>query len=177
MSQLEKIVWYGARQGIIDEPLPQALFNQCVKEIEEKHLERYAFRPDEYEEDKQIAVCQYLAYKWSQREVERLGYKELPDVFSPHYQLCIIEMVQNPPDASSMDVLGQKYGLFRRSSYRAPQSMWDVLAERRDGDAVVIMVGDDRGNNEHFIVVQWRPECFGVHFLATGLDVSSSKIV
>jgi len=48
-----------------------------------------------------------------------------------------------------------------------PASMWDVMQQRRHGDAVIALIGDDRGyapDWEYFIAVAWAPQAITTEY-------------
>ena len=74
--------------------------------------------------------------------------------------LAIVEAQQGLAQEEVL-ALAEKYDLELDSrAYASPNSMWDIMAHRVEGDAIVALIGDDRGwekDWQYFIVVGWHP--------------------
>jgi hypothetical protein len=121
---------------------------------------------DESEQTWHIGRALYL-HK-CQEEARRLGLPLHPTLFN-HNPIALVDFAKGVDAGRELmvkykftDVAAQSgYGYMRDGKYfPVPETMWHVLATRRDGDAVIAFIGDDRGwenNWEYFVAVAWAP--------------------
>jgi hypothetical protein len=115
---------------------------------QEPHLPRYAAR--------------WWYYQLSLREAARLGFAVHPEFSFSHNPVALIEQARGRDDG---EMLANKWGF--TPSHIEPGTMWDIMAQRRDGDAIIALIGDDRGwapDWEYFIAVVWAPAALGRAF-------------
>lgn len=113
-------------------------------------------------------VARSLFYQRSLAEARRLGYQPDPETVLNHNPIVLVEMAQGYDDGRAL--MGRwGFGTDQPHSddphhiapHYEPSSMWDVMAYRRDGNAIVAIIGDDRGWKQHwtyYAVVAWFPK-------------------
>lgn len=102
-------------------------------------------------------------YQNALAEAGRMGFAEHPELKLLHDPCVLVAHAQGREDGIE---LAKKWGLYEQvtdtwGSYFEPGCMWHEAAHRRDGDAVVLFVGDDRGyapNWEYFVIIKWEPQ-------------------
>jgi hypothetical protein len=112
----------------------------------------YQWGKHEVKEDKFIAA-RWLCYKRAEAEATRLGYQSHPQIGFLHDPLVLIEAAAGVEEGRA---LATKYGL----EWHGPANcMWDPLSWRREGDAVIALIGADRGwhGGIYWVAVAWAP--------------------
>jgi hypothetical protein len=103
--------------------------------------------------DKQWNIARQWFYQRSLAEALRLGYKAHDTETFTHSAAVLVEIATGDENGHA---LAKKYG-FKPDD---PAAMWHVLGHRVEGEAVVALIGDDRGwagNWQYFIAVAWYP--------------------
>lgn len=101
--------------------------------------------------------------KNARAEAARMGMLPHPTEMLLHDPWVLVGLAQGREAGIE---LAKKWGLYEQAAdtwgrYFEPCSMWDEVAHRRDGDAVVLFVGDDRGyapNWTYYVCVKWEPQ-------------------
>jgi hypothetical protein len=110
----------------------------------------------------------YLAK--SQEAAKSIGLEIHPTLAFNHNPIAVIDFAKGIDAGHELmakfnfnDGVGESGYCFYRDSklMPTPETMWHVLATRRDGDAVIAFIGDDRGWEKHweyFVAVAWAPQ-------------------
>ena len=108
------------------------------------------------EDDRKYHAARWHLRKRSEAEAARLGYTLHPKFELLHVPAALVDWAEGEEAGRT---LAAKWGF----EYQPPEAMWYHLDSRRDGDAIIAFMGDDRGYSpdwEYYIVVQWAPEEF-----------------
>ena len=79
-----------------------------------------------------------------------------PEMSLNHNPILLCDFAKGVDAGKAM---AKKHGFDTDRSF-VPDTMWHVMERRRNGDAIVALIGDDRGwahNWEYFVVVCWSP--------------------
>lgn len=142
--------------------LPQPLIDQFISSIPAS-MQMDALTKDR--EDLVFRAGLWWYYQRSLQELKRLGYEENTTIntWTMQRPLAVVEhhLPQDGEDIFTferrMAHLAVDYGLLEHHmDYQSPDASWQILATRRDHDAVIALIGDDR-SNMHLIGVIWSP--------------------
>jgi hypothetical protein len=177
--EVEKIIFFQRHTPQLIELLPRKYVDFLLETLKQQSVEWHERVQSWPYDHQQEYACHWLCYQRSVQEALRLGYKEHPTIrpLIEHHPVCIIEAIdlitpqldtlpeQEVRSALNQRIraiitLGERYGLFAEKSYERPNMLWQVLDTRREKDAVIEMIGDDRGLEHHLIIVKWYPERF-----------------
>jgi hypothetical protein len=86
--------------------------------------------------DAAFVMARWAYYQRSRAEATRLGLTPHPEQGFLHNPLALIEEAVSDEAGKAM---AERWGF----SWHEAGSMWDLLAERRDGDAIIALIGDD----------------------------------
>lgn len=88
----------------------------------------------------------------SVKEADRLGYEVMP---GRHEQNPIVAISETTDDTGKAKELATRFGL----KWDEANAAWHVLDQRRDGDAIVALIGSRHANGFWYtVVVAWSPE-------------------
>jgi hypothetical protein len=145
--------------------LPQPLIDQFIKSVPAAMqmdcltIER---------EDLVFRAAIWWYYQRSLQELHRLGYQENTTIntWTMQRPLAVVEHHLPQEQENGEDILAferrmshlaVQYGLLEHHmDYQSPDASWQILATRRDHDAIIALIGDDR-SNMHIICVIWSP--------------------
>jgi len=164
---LDEIIlnWHNRYDELPDEEVIK--WEAGLSEAERQEWEEYlTIRPAE-REMKKWHVAKNLFYRRSLTEARRLGYEPNKEIAFSHNPIAMIEFVQGYENGIA---LMNKWGFGSDqphpddphyiAPHYEPDTMWDVMAWRRNDDAVIAVIGDDRGwknNWTYYIAVAWSP--------------------
>lgn len=118
-------------------------------------------RPQEQSEIKWHAALN-LHHRRALAEARRLGYEPHPELSLTTNPCVLVDFAKGYEAGKALiERWGFGKGVEGGVADYAPNSMWDIMAWRRDGDAIIAVVGDDRGWDkdwEYNIVVAWAPQ-------------------
>jgi hypothetical protein len=103
--------------------------------------------------DAAFVTARRAYYQRSVAEATRLGLLPHPERRFRHNPIVLVAEAVG-------DTAGQALAARHGFPWREPGSLWDVLETRRDGDACIALIGDDRGRPQHhtyWIAVAWSP--------------------
>lgn len=144
--------------------LPQEWLNDWLaskpKSFQKKWNEFMELNPNEADLESQLYhAAKNAVWDKAKEQAHILGLESNGHCFTT-IPLAIVEARQGLSQ-KEVKTLAKKYNLeLDGSAHATPNSMWDIMAHRVEGDAVVALIGDDRGwekNWQYFIVVGWWP--------------------
>lgn len=109
-------------------------------------------------EDAQWAAARHLNYRKALAECKRLGIDPLDEDDVPPVGPPLV-LVGRVTGRDNIGPVVQYWKL--DPDHLDPNSMWDVMDFRLDGDAIIALIGDDRGWSQHWlymVFVGWSPK-------------------